>query len=129
MYIKSKWYEIIYWAITDYQPKASKEEAPGENGNRPSASIFQRLFQRSKSTTSAEVSSKDPPAPPPHRDDNGNEDVIDDTQIKELQEFLDDQGNMENIDSMVNDFANEYLQDEEGNIQVEENNANLFQSS
>lgn len=110
------------------QPKVSKDEAPGENGNRPSASIFQRLFLRSKSVTSAEVSVKDPPLPPPHRDDNGNEDVIDDTQIKELQDFFDDQGNMENIDSMVNDFANEYLKDEEGNNQVDENNANLLQS-
>ena len=66
--------------------------------------------------------------PPPHRDDNGNEEVIDDTQMKELQDFFDDQGNMENLDSMVNEFASEYLKDEEGNSQVhvEENNANLL---
>ena len=61
--------------------------------------------------------------PPPHRDDNGNEEVIDDTQMKELQDFFDDQGNMENLDSMVSDFANEYLKDE---VNVEENNANLL---
>ena len=103
------------------KPKPAKDEAPGENGNRPSASIFQRLFHRSKSVETA--SAAPPPAPPPHqRDDNGNEEVIDDTQMKELQDFLDQEGNLDNLDTMVNEFANEYMNDKD------ENNGNLVRS-
>ena len=67
-----------------------------------------------------------PPPPPPHhsiRDDNGNEEVvIDDSQMKELQDFLDHEGNLDNLDTMVNEFANEYLNEKE------ENNGNSVRS-
>ena len=122
--------------ISKLKPKAkakpAKEEAPGENNaNRPSASIFQRLFHRSKSgespaSPSATVAAATPPPPPPHhsiRDDNGNEEVvIDDSQMKELQDFLDHEGNLDNLDTMVNEFANEYLNEKE------ENNGNSVRS-
>ena len=126
--------------ISKLKPKAkakpAKEEAPGENNaNRPSASIFQRLFHRSKSgespaspsaTVAAAATDHTPPPPPPHhsiRDDNGNEEVvIDDSQMKELQDFLDHEGNLDNLDTMVNEFANEYLNEKE------ENNGNSVRS-
>ena len=44
--------------------------APGETGNRPAASLFQRIFHRSKSVD--QKASEQPPAVPCHRDDNGN---------------------------------------------------------
>ena len=53
------------------------------------------------------ISSSEPPAPPPHRDDNGNEsNQIDETQI---QEFINEAGNLDNLDNMVTEFANEYM--------------------
>ena len=103
-----------------------------ENGPRPPASLFQRLFHRSKSveqkpvtllsTASVPVSSV-PPAVPSHRDDNGNDAVAnqmaDDTQI---QDFI-DSGNLENLDNMVTEFANEYMMNGMDQM-AEENNGN-----
>ena len=88
----------------------------GENAPRPSASLFQRLFHRSKSVeqkplsysaTSVSAPPSEPPVPP-HRDDNGNEasNQIDDLQINE---FMNEAGNLDNLDSMVTEFANEYM--------------------
>lgn len=88
------------------KPKKAKEEAvqpdmsaPGENGNRPAASLFQRLFNRSKSVEQkAAAVAQGPPTVPLHRDDNGNENLDD------IQNFI-DEGNLEQLDNMVTEFA------------------------
>lgn len=115
---------------------AAAASGHGENGPRPSASLFQRLFHRSKSveqkpvslisssTTSVPASSV-PPAVPSHRiDDNGNDaaanQMADDTQI---QDFI-DSGNLENLDNMVTEFANEYMMNGMDQMAAEENNGN-----
>ena len=63
-----------------------------------------------------------PPAVPSHRiDDNGNDaaanQMADDTQI---QDFI-DSGNLENLDNMVTEFANEYMMNGVDQMAAEEN--------
>lgn len=93
--------------ISKLHLKSSKgkkvNENPGENGNRPSASLFQRLFQRSKSTEQQKVEHEEvllpPPAVPSHKDDlNGNDDN------HQIQDFI-DEGNLEQLDNMITEFA------------------------
>ena len=97
--------------------KESKEEAVGENGNRPT-SLFQRLFNRSKSVEPSLASPPPASAPdiPPHKDDNGNESMVMDENsgdMKMLQDFIDGPGNLEQLDNMVTEFAKEYINDDE----------------
>ena len=97
--------------------KESKEEAVGENGNRPT-SLFQRLFNRSKSVEPSLASPPPASAPdiPPHKDDNGNESMVMDESsgdMKMLQDFIDGPGNLEQLDNMVTEFAKEYINDDE----------------
>merc|ERR1712008_217314 len=102
----------------------------GENAPRPSASLFQRLFHRSKSVeqkplsySSSSVSAppSEPPVPP-HRDDNGNE------ASNQINEFMNEAGNLDNLDSMVTEFANEYMNessmDQIGAAEIENNGNN-----
>ena len=98
------------------------------NGNRPSASLFQRLFHRSKSveqkpfSSSRSTTSQQPPVVPLHRDDNGNEaNQFDDIQI---QEFIDEAGNLDNLDNMVTEFANEYMNESSMDQVAEGSNGN-----
>ena len=111
--------------------KKGKEEepptpvAPGENGNRPAASLFQRLFHRSKSV---DPKSQGPPAIPPHRDDNGNEsNNLDEIQI---QDFI-DEGNLDNLDNMVTEIAQEYMNESSLDATASstyENNGNIVKT-
>merc|ERR1712038_541725 len=102
-----------------------------ENNNaapRPT-SLFQRLFHRSKSVDAAiarqQLRQGQQPEPevPPHavanKDDNGNENsasnlILDENSgdMKVLQDFIDG-GNLEQLDNMVTEFAQEYMNDED----------------
>ena len=102
-----------------------------ENNNaapRPT-SLFQRLFHRSKSVDAAiarqQLRQEQQPEPevPPHavanKDDNGNENsasnlILDENSgdMKVLQDFIDG-GNLEQLDNMVTEFAQEYMNDED----------------
>nr|ALF84898.1 dorsal [Paracyclopina nana] len=97
-----------------------KDEAPGEQGNKP-ASLFQRLFSRSKSVDQPKspVESLSPEIPA-HRDTNGNDDSNLE-EMKELQDFI-DAGNLEQLDNMVTEFAKEYMNDPTMEHDAEGNN-------
>jgi hypothetical protein len=93
-----------------------------ENNNAPRpTSLFQRLFHRSKSVDAAiarqqQQEQLQQPVVPPHKDDNGNENtsnlILDENSgdMKVLQDFIDG-GNLEQLDNMVTEFAQEYMND------------------
>ena len=91
--------------------------AAAENNNAPRpTSLFQRLFHRSKSVDAAIAQRQHQPVVPPHKDDNGNENnlILDENSgdMKVLQDFIDG-GNLEQLDNMVTEFAQEYMNDVE----------------
>jgi len=94
-----------------------------EKENKLKQSLFQRIFQRSQSTREGGEGETDcledtgtmelPPPVPPHgaRGEENNPlqtelDLL--SQISNLQESI-DMGNIENLDSMVSDFAKQCL--------------------
>merc|ERR1719189_344198 len=105
--------EAVHVEVAAAMATSNSASVPAENAPRPSASLFQRLFHRSKSieqkpsSSSRSTTSQQPPVVPLHRDDNGNEaNQFDDIQI---QEFIDEAGSLDNLDNMVTEFANEYM--------------------
>jgi hypothetical protein len=124
------------------QIKADHQEAPGETAVKP-VSLFQRLFSRSKSVTDQTAKTIGvPPIIPPHKDDNnGNPPSEDQMQmdenssdLKELQDFI-DAGNLDQLDNMVTEFAQEYLpetmdiQDDKSHNTKNNNVASINQAS